>query len=269
MAYCLPAHTSFKTQPFDVGVFGPFKLHLNNTVHQAMYNLSGVEFDLFELLHLIRQAYENAFIPTTISKAFEKCEIFPVNVKKLLHVCRPRHTNNLDDICNVELLKYTVEAKRERPRRGDCLQSVVLRCGVVQTSNGLPLKRTEALDRMDGKAGRMHRKRGTRKKKKNDIEAFNRIRVQIRNKGAPFEKWAARRRAELYGEEAVIPRPLKVRAAITKQRRLGGCAGVQEPYNSLSHFVPNFRYQCWPIDTIKFFMFLACFNFKCCPISTR
>ena len=32
IAYALPAHTNGVTQPLDVGVFGPFKIHLRNLV---------------------------------------------------------------------------------------------------------------------------------------------------------------------------------------------------------------------------------------------
>lgn len=35
LAYCLPAHTSCVTQPLDDGIFGPFKVYLNEAIHRA------------------------------------------------------------------------------------------------------------------------------------------------------------------------------------------------------------------------------------------
>ena len=153
-----------------------------------MQNWRGVEFDFFDLLQLIRYAYENSFIPTNISKAFEKCGLFPVNAKKLLSVCRPRDANNPDNMCDADMLKDMVEAKRGWLRRGECLQPVVLRRGVVQNSHRFLVTRTETLDLMAAEAERVRQKQEEKEKKeKNDIEAFNRIRVQKRNEPARFD----------------------------------------------------------------------------------
>lgn len=36
LAYCLPAHTSGKTQPLDVGLYAPFKNYLDREVKRAV-----------------------------------------------------------------------------------------------------------------------------------------------------------------------------------------------------------------------------------------
>lgn len=70
MADCLPAYTSGKTQPVDVGLYGPLENYLNSEIHAAQQSRNGAEFEQFDLLNMIHGAYDRAFTVPNVVKAF-------------------------------------------------------------------------------------------------------------------------------------------------------------------------------------------------------
>ena len=74
---CLPAHTTHRLQPCDVGVFGP----LNSTC-KAKVNKASAEWIPIRKTNLLvyySRACEKAFTEETIRSAFHKTGIFPFN----------------------------------------------------------------------------------------------------------------------------------------------------------------------------------------------
>ena len=76
IAYALPAHTSGLTQPLDVGVFGPFKQHLNRLIHEASEACAASPMDLLDLMKLMRSAYECAFTRSNINRRRSRNLVF-------------------------------------------------------------------------------------------------------------------------------------------------------------------------------------------------
>ena len=89
IAYCLPAHTSGKTQPLDLTVFGAFQ-------HQIAANMKSISlvnhhdlFDCFDFCNILRDAYEKSFTPSNICAGFERASLWPINAEKLLDSPKP------------------------------------------------------------------------------------------------------------------------------------------------------------------------------------
>lgn len=80
----LPAHSSDKTQPLDVGIFSPLKEYYR----QEMAKHRGVSTTAAISKHHFSQAYwvarEKAFSPSNVRSAFKDTGIYPFNPKVLL-----------------------------------------------------------------------------------------------------------------------------------------------------------------------------------------
>jgi hypothetical protein len=72
--YLLPAHTTHKLQPCDVGAFGPLKKHWSNTCAQY-FELTSKELGTNHVVLAYMAARRQAFIPSTITKAWENSGI--------------------------------------------------------------------------------------------------------------------------------------------------------------------------------------------------
>jgi hypothetical protein len=72
--YLLPAHTTHKLQPCDVGAFDPLKRHWATSCAQYL-ELTGKELGLKHVVLAYMAARRQAFLPDTIIKAWKKSGI--------------------------------------------------------------------------------------------------------------------------------------------------------------------------------------------------
>ena len=217
IAYCLPAHTSGTTQPLDVGLFRPFKQYLNEIVYAAEEAHEDAVFDVFDLLYMIKDAYEKAFTRVNIVSGFKKAGIWPVSGDVILSVPRPRSAETPSAIMSVEELQLLFEAKRAAKEASECLQPVVLKRGYFDTSRGLTLTSTEAMALIQAQY-RMERARFNARQAKEAaacaIESLERAaRAAAR---LEFNNRVLALRMLRYGVPPVPPRSLAFRRSIAK-----------------------------------------------------
>ncbi|KLO16434.1 CENP-B protein, partial [Schizopora paradoxa] len=75
--YCLPAHTTHKLQPLDVGVFGPLQRAYSSAVDDLI--AKGETVTKYNVIETYMKAQKEAFKPETILSAFQKTGLRPVN----------------------------------------------------------------------------------------------------------------------------------------------------------------------------------------------
>lgn len=219
IAYCLPSHTSGKTQPLDVGVFGPFKSNISAEVLRATRTFADPTFDQFDLLHMIRQAFEKTFTTSVISSAFRKSGMWPVDSTHLLSVPRPAAYNEPNTVLSTDDLKRMMEEKRSAVRNGDCLQPVVSKRGSIDTANGLVVTSEGALRLIEAQQSAI-----CARKKRKDLQDSRLLVRQEEERAArqasrvEFEKQALAFRVREYGDPGVLPRSLKLRRSIARER---------------------------------------------------
>ena len=112
VVYALPAHTSGKTQPFNVVQFAAFKAALNRIVSYTTQTATGKAWNLLDVCALLRQANIQSFNPTNITSSFRRCGVWPCGAMKLLSVPRPSHDTQNQKLCSVQQLVQLLE---ERP----------------------------------------------------------------------------------------------------------------------------------------------------------
>ena len=74
--FCLPPHTTHKTQPLDVGIFGPLQRHWMQRCDEVL-DETGEEIPIVEFIMEYMYARELSFLPETIQSAFKRCGINP------------------------------------------------------------------------------------------------------------------------------------------------------------------------------------------------
>jgi len=74
----LPAHTTHRTQPLDVGVFGPLQTRWEERCDAVLHE-TGHEIRKTAFIKEYMVARGQAFLPETIKKAWAKCGIWPFN----------------------------------------------------------------------------------------------------------------------------------------------------------------------------------------------
>ena len=75
--FCLPPHTTHRTQPLDVGVFGPLQRRWMERCDEVLAE-TGEEIRKVDFIKEYMVARELAFLPETIQKAWQKCGICPL-----------------------------------------------------------------------------------------------------------------------------------------------------------------------------------------------
>ena len=76
--FCLPPHTTHRTQPLDVGVFGPLQTRWQERC-DAVLQETGQEIRRTAFIKEYMVARSQAFLSETIKKAWAKCGICPLN----------------------------------------------------------------------------------------------------------------------------------------------------------------------------------------------
>ena len=72
-------HTSYKLQPLDRTVFGPFKRYYNSAFDNWMKENPGTTFSIYGIAQLVKQAFELAFTQKNIKSGFQRTGICPLN----------------------------------------------------------------------------------------------------------------------------------------------------------------------------------------------
>ncbi|KAK3931546.1 Tigger transposable element-derived protein 6 [Frankliniella fusca] len=77
--FTLPPHTTHKTQPLDVGIFGPFETAYNKVVHQWQQENPGCCATIYNIASFTNVAWGKSATPTNIFSAFKATGISPFN----------------------------------------------------------------------------------------------------------------------------------------------------------------------------------------------
>lgn len=171
IAYCLRAYTSGKTQPLNVGLYGPFKNYLNSKFHAAQQSHTGPEFEHFDLLHMIRRAYYRAFTVPKVVKAFRKACLWPLNTDFLLGASRPKSAEEPDVMVDSKALTEMVNALPELVQKDKNLQPFVLHRGTVQTKQGLLVTAEKAMGMIAEELDKVRAKEAEKQRKEEDAAA--------------------------------------------------------------------------------------------------
>ena len=75
----LPPHTSHKTQPLDITVFGPMKTNYSTAANSWMLRNPGRSITIYQLAELVGEAWTKAACPTNIMSGFKATGIWPLN----------------------------------------------------------------------------------------------------------------------------------------------------------------------------------------------
>lgn len=116
VVYALPAHSSGKTEPLGTGVFGTFKRELNSAIDETVTDGNSAKIDLFELSSIIHHAYLRSFTPKTITDAFRKSEMWPLDRTVLMSSPRPLDLDKQGDIISIERMEDLFQEKRKLAR---------------------------------------------------------------------------------------------------------------------------------------------------------
>lgn len=74
-----PPHTTHRTQPLDVGVFGPFKSYLARAQHDWLLSNPSKALTIRHLACLAKKAYECAFTIKNITSSYKNTGLWPLN----------------------------------------------------------------------------------------------------------------------------------------------------------------------------------------------
>jgi hypothetical protein len=87
----MPAHSTHKLQPLDVGLFSPLATVYQKQLNNLIYNSLGFVSISKRLFYLMfRKAWNKAFNKTNILKTFTKTGIWPQDPSKVLNtICKP------------------------------------------------------------------------------------------------------------------------------------------------------------------------------------
>lgn len=84
IAFCLPAHSSHRTQPLDVGVFSSLSSAYKNEVSKRKQVVKKKTFP-----HLLSLARQQGCTAQNAKAGFRKCGLIPYNPSRVLELCRP------------------------------------------------------------------------------------------------------------------------------------------------------------------------------------
>ena len=82
--FCLPPHTSHKTQPLDKGCFGPLKVIWREECHTYLKKNSGKVITRFQFSEIFGKAWKRGMTTRNIVAGFETTGFYPFNPDKLI-----------------------------------------------------------------------------------------------------------------------------------------------------------------------------------------
>jgi hypothetical protein len=113
---CLPANSTDKLQPLDVGVFGPLKAHWTSVLKDyKKKNPKVAGIDKSDFPALLKKVLDLAKPGNNLPAAFGKCGIFPISKDKAVQRI-PHRRMEVDSELTKELLTSTLGEKLEEMR---------------------------------------------------------------------------------------------------------------------------------------------------------
>ena len=79
IGFCLPPHSTHKTQRLDKGVFGPMKRAWREECHTYLLNNPGKVVTRYQVSSLFRQTWMQAMTPQNITSGFKVTGICPTD----------------------------------------------------------------------------------------------------------------------------------------------------------------------------------------------
>ena len=77
--FCLPPHTTHRSQPLDSCVFGPLKKAWTEVCHTYQQDNPGAVITKYSFTPLFAKAWSQSFTPNNLISGFKKCGIYPFN----------------------------------------------------------------------------------------------------------------------------------------------------------------------------------------------
>lgn len=217
IVYALPAHTSGKTQPCDVVVFGVFKQEINRLISVVASGGPATTIDVYQLCSILKKAFYCAFTRENVTASFERARMWPIDEKKLLAVPRLRDSQPQTTLLTVTEMEDIMVQKLEKAKHAIVgSDTVVNRCGFVDTTKGLVLTSDAALTAARKKSADYHQKKKKALEKEKERDSI--IKDQI--KRAERARWCVRAKLarKTVDQFKVSVRPLKIRRAIARSR---------------------------------------------------
>lgn len=221
IAYALPAHTSGSTQPLDVAVFAPWKNNFREMLETFVAGKPVLEqvVDEFDVCELLSKAYTNAFTPENIRSGFRGAGIYPLDEIRLLRHARPLSLEQPDVTVDVDTMCQMFDEKRRLASEELLYKPQVLQSGFIDSTKGVVLTSDAAMELLrQEELVRVQKLETHRRKQALKERAVEDAAENSRVERYKFEEWAMKRRAEMYGESCVLPRPLKMRRLLARQR---------------------------------------------------
>lgn len=218
IAYALPAHTSGTTQPLDVGVFSPFKSAYREELRLVTSAAEERKLDEFDFARILTAAYQKSFAYHNIINAFRKAGLNPHDEMKLIGKARPMSDDEPHRIADVDMMCDMLDAKRKLQSTKLLSPSRVLKSGFIDTSRGVTLTRSTAMDIIKSNESDKHQKRLLEERKreeKRDAERGEADRRRVER--CRHSSKALAIRVHMYKEPAVFPRSFYVLCLIAKR----------------------------------------------------
>lgn len=137
IAHALPAFTIGRTQPFDMGVFSPFKTHFGSLVVQCASGRAQKKvYDEFNVCKVLIQAYEISSTAFNIKAGFRRSGIIPLDKYALFAQARPHSHGTPTKISTVDDMAKMLDEEKKR-KVSEILGDVTVRSqGFLDTSYG-------------------------------------------------------------------------------------------------------------------------------------
>jgi hypothetical protein len=111
--FLLPLHSSHKTQPLDLSIFGPLKTALNREVDRIFRHLT-MRLPRVEWTSAYIKARVRCFKPSSIESSFLKAGIYPFDPEILLSALTPPPRTPLPNDENVSQIGHASQILRAR-----------------------------------------------------------------------------------------------------------------------------------------------------------
>lgn len=117
VVHALSAHTSGKTQPFEVKLFSKFKMKLKDVIADAIVPFTVDKLDVFDFCGMMWQAFDETLTCLTMSKTIRKAGIWPIDPSTLLSTQRHKSAQDTKSILAVDEREAMFMAKRYPARQ--------------------------------------------------------------------------------------------------------------------------------------------------------
>ena len=219
--YAIPSHTSGATQPLDVGTFGRSKQRVNEVLRNVSFATRDNALDVFDICNVMREAYQETFIPRIIKGSFEKSGVCPFDPSNIIGVLRPLSSEFPSSIASVEEMKCMLNEKREAFRQNAGIQPVFLTRGFVDTAAGCVLTSAPALELLPAKEAAERRKAMCALRKEDAKEAkFAVESIARRRDREAYKHRMMFYRAAAYNAPMKMPRSVQLRRKLARQRAI-------------------------------------------------